>query len=89
MVTQTTCPVCKTEVSLTDFFCLGLRKKFKRKTAVNFRDQAGDEKSKKIGIAAIVLTVISIIITVWLSVGIINSIGNIVNSRLIPSDLGF
>ena len=32
-----------------------------------------DEKSKKIGLAAIFLTIISIVITSWLTIGLINS----------------
>ena len=36
--------------------------------------KAGDSKSKKIGIVAIILTIISIALTIWLTYGIINSV---------------
>lgn len=49
----------------------------------------GDNKSKKIGIIAIVLTIISIIITFWISAGIIKSIQGVVGTQLTPYGLGF
>jgi len=42
----------------------------------------GDEKSKKIGLAAIFLTIISIIITSWLTMNLINSLNKELNNQL-------
>jgi len=41
-----------------------------------------DEKSKKIGLAAILLTIISIIITSWLTMNLINSLNKELNNQL-------
>jgi len=41
-----------------------------------------DDKSKKIGLAAIFLTVISIVITIWLTAGFINSFSKGFSSQL-------
>jgi uncharacterized membrane protein YvbJ len=39
-----------------------------------------DAKSKKIGYAALILTVISIIVTIWFTEGLVNSINQTINS---------
>ena len=39
-----------------------------------------DERSKKIGIAALILTIISVIVTIWFSVDLINSVSQQINS---------
>ena len=41
-----------------------------------------DEKSKKIGLTAIILTVISIVITIWLTLGFLNSFSKGFGSQL-------
>lgn len=41
-----------------------------------------DEKSKKIGLVAIFLTIISLLITVWLTMNFINSFNRQLNSQL-------
>ena len=41
-----------------------------------------DEKSKKIGLAAIVLTIISILLTIWLTISFINSFNRELNNQL-------
>ncbi len=38
-----------------------------------------DDKSKKIGIAAVILTIISVIVTIWFTKGFINLINQILN----------
>jgi hypothetical protein len=45
----------------------------------------GDYESRKIGIIAIILTIISVIITIWLSIDIINSVFKSLNEM---SNLG-
>ena len=48
-----------------------------------------DEKSKKIGLAAILLTVISIILTIWLSAGFVNSFQKQLGTQLnLYQDIG-
>jgi hypothetical protein len=42
----------------------------------------GDEKSKKIGITALILTVISVVVTSWITVGLINSINKQFSTQL-------
>lgn len=41
-----------------------------------------DQKSKKIGTAAIILTVLSIILTIWLSANLVNSFSDKIGSQL-------
>ncbi len=49
-----------------------------------------DEKSKKIGIAAIILTVISLVITIWLTMGFIKTFQKQLGTQLNQyQDLGF
>jgi len=42
----------------------------------------GDSKSKQIGIIAIVLTIVSLAVTIWLSLRIMGSVNQAVNSQL-------
>lgn len=52
--------------------------------------RAPDEKSKRIGWIAILLTIISIIITVWLTMNFINSFNRQLNNQLdLYSGMGF
>lgn len=98
MEEQATCPYCKSNISVMDFYCPVCGKNLKEKTlstsiskqlfiyllslflppfgiwpAIKYLRQP-DEKSKKIGVTAIILTLISIGITIWISVGILNSL---------------
>lgn len=47
--------------------------------AVKYLRQS-DEKSKRIGIAAVLLTALSLVVTVYLTIGIAGSINNTINS---------
>lgn len=52
--------------------------------------RAPDEKSKRIGWAAIFLTIISVLITVWLTMNFINSFTKGLNNKLdLYSGMGF
>jgi hypothetical protein len=48
-----------------------------------------DEKSKKIGMIAISLTIISIIFSIWLSVGFLKSFQKSIDTQLVPYGIGF
>lgn len=49
-----------------------------------------DEKSKKIGLVALVLTIISIVITSWLTISFINSFSKGVSDQLnLYQDIGY
>ncbi|OGE01646.1 hypothetical protein A2196_02050 [Candidatus Curtissbacteria bacterium RIFOXYA1_FULL_41_14] len=49
-----------------------------------------DEKSKKIGLAAIFLTIISILLTIWLTTSFINSFNRELNNQLrFYKDVGY
>jgi len=106
MDSQTTCPDCKANITLSDYFCPSCGKKIKDKPlqttllkqlsiyfisfflpplgiwpGIKYLRQP-DEKSKKIGLAAILLTIISIIITSWLTMNLINSLNKELNNQL-------
>lgn len=49
--------------------------------AIKYLRQA-DEKSKKIGFLALLLTLISIVITIWLSINLVNSFSRGLNDQL-------
>jgi len=49
--------------------------------AIKYLRQA-DKKSKKIGLAALFLTIISIVITIWLTINLVNSFNSGLNSQL-------
>ena len=49
-----------------------------------------DEKSKKIGLIALVLTIISIVATSWLTIGLVNSVNQRINDQLnLYQDIGY
>ncbi len=49
-----------------------------------------DEKSKKIGLAALVLTIVSIAITIWLTINFVNSFNKELNNQLnLYQDIGY
>jgi len=49
-----------------------------------------DDKSKKIGLAAIFLTIISILLTIWLTTSFINSFNKELNNQLrLYQDIGY
>lgn len=51
---------------------------------------SNNESAKKIGAVALVLTLISTIVTIWISVGLINNLNHAVNSQLNNyNNLGF
>ena len=106
MDSQTTCPDCKANISLSDYFCPSYGKKIKEKPlsttllkqlsiyfisfflpplgiwpAIKYLRQA-DEKSKKIGLAALFLTIISIVIASWLTTNLINSFNKELGNQL-------
>ena len=106
MEPQTTCPYCKSNVSLLDHFCPVCGKNLKKNPlpttlvrqiliyslsiflvplgiwpAIKYLRQQ-DEKSKKIGLAALFLTIISIIITSWLTISLINSFNKELGNQL-------
>ena len=41
-----------------------------------------NEKAKRVGTIAIILTIISIIVTIWLSIGLVNNISQSVSSQM-------
>ena len=106
MEPQLTCPYCRGNVSLSDYFCPGCGKNLKAKPqsttfakqlliyfisvflpplgiwpAVKYLRQP-DEKSKKIGLVALLLTLISIVLTGWLTISLINSFNQQLGSQL-------
>lgn len=49
-----------------------------------------DEKSKKIGLTALILTIISFVVTSWLTVNLINSLNKGISDQLnLYQDLGY
>ncbi|HUV42882.1 MAG TPA: zinc ribbon domain-containing protein [Patescibacteria group bacterium] len=106
MESQTTCPECQSNISLSDYFCPNCGKKLKEKPlsttllkqlliylvsfflpplgiwpAIKYLRQS-DKKSKKIGLVAVFLTIISIVITSWLTISFINSFNQKIGSQL-------
>ena len=106
MEPQTTCPYCKSNVSLLDHFCPVCGKNLKKNPlpttlarqiliyslsfflvplgiwpAVKYLQQP-DQKSKNIGIAALILTAISAAIAVYLTMNLLSSFGGDFSSQL-------
>jgi len=106
MEPQLTCPYCRGNVSLLDYYCPVCGKNLKDKPqtatfakqlsiylisaflpplgiwpAVKYLRQP-DEKSKKIGLIALLLTLISIVVTSWLTISLINSLNQQLGSQL-------
>jgi len=96
MDSQTTCIYCGGNISLSDYFCPNCGKKLKEKPiyfvsfflpplgiwpAIKYLRQS-DEKSKKIGLVALFLTIISIVIASWLTISLINSFNKELGNQL-------
>lgn len=46
-----------------------------------------NEKAKRVGTIAIILTIISVVITIWISIGLVNNITQMLNSQLNPAQI--
>ena len=49
-----------------------------------------DEKAKKVGLAALILTILSVIVTTWLTIGLVNSLNKGISDQFnLYQDIGY